>query len=291
MHLICEWGSDDGFLLHAVLPDAKRLKLDHSITIQQIIDQIPGSVRTIWWHINLTRSERLISDFSRLNNILESKGLTVVNGKVTDIGKAKVLALIRREGGRVPVPECDDWVIVKTDDNHSGVMDRRFDHDPDNKGSAGNTVIPFNPRRYPVLKYDAVPSHWLCSNDIVIQKYIANSTSAFARAYFLGDSLVTSFAHSMSDIKRMSAYTDRRQRQHKIGSYCRNDIESDIVRQVLIAKNALKIDFGTADLVIDDFSRCWVTDVNTTPYWGEDQFDEITDVLKRDALVLNNRNE
>lgn len=291
MHLICEWGSDEGFLLHAILPDAERLKLHQSITIHQILDQIPKNVRTIWWHINLTKTERLISEFNKLNNILESKGITIVNGKVTDIGKKNVLALIKKEGGRVPVPEYGDWVIVKTNDNHSGVMDRRFDQNPVDTGIIGNEIIPFNPRRYPVLKYDSVPSHWLYRKDIVIQKYIANSASAFARAYFLGNSLVTSFAHSMDDIKRMSSYTGRRQLQHDTGSYNRRDIESDIVRQVLIAKNALKIDFGTADLVIDDFSRCWITDVNTTPYWGEDQFETITSALKNDALVLNIRNE
>jgi hypothetical protein len=287
MHLICEWGTDSGFLLHYILPDAARMQLKRELTLEQILHQIPESTKTIWWHINLTRPHNLISEFSHLNSMLESRGIKVVNGRIMDIGKAFLMSSIKKAGGRVPAPSYGDWVIVKTEDNHAGIMDRKLQLESGSrKCPARDDIILFNPRRYPVLRYESVPPQWQCNPELIIQKYISNSSSLFLRAYFLGNALVTSVARSMADVKRMSSCTERRQQKRYVSEYSRRDTDSDIVRQVRIAKNAMNIDYGTADLVIDDFSRCWIIDVNTTPFWGEDQPNEIMSVLRLDDFLL-----
>lgn len=282
-HLILEWGSNDGYLLHQVLPNTPRLPLNRGDTPVKILAQIPQQVKTVWWHINLTRPDNLIPQMQQLNRAMTARGIRVVNGNLCDISKSSLMEHVQNAGGRVPVPVDNDWVIVKTDNNHAGIMDSKLIM------PAANSEVPlndplmiFNPKKYPVLKYDEVPPTWKSSKHVVIQRYITNSTSYFIRAYFLGNSLVTSVARSGTEVKRMSSYTERRQIQ-----YATNVANSDMLKQLNLARRAVSAEFGTADLVIDDFFKCWVVDINSTPFLGEGEFGEITSVLCNDDLVKN----
>jgi hypothetical protein len=285
-HLICEWGTKDGFLLHHIMPDTPRLQLDGRETKAQILESIPPNVTTVWWHINLTQPHKLFSHFASLNHALQQRGIRSVNGNLADISKSSMMRAIKNAGGRVPIPVEGDWVIVKTNNNHSGVMDSKWAlATSDCDLSSVEPLMIFNPKKYPVVKFQALPPEWLCSKQIVVQKYIANNASYFIRAYFLGNSLVTSVARSVSEVKRMSSYIERRQIQHDPCENQRRNTESDIIRQLRISRTALHAEFGTADLVVDNFFRCWVVDVNSTPFLGEGQFRDITSVLSQDRLA------
>lgn len=79
----------------------------------------------------------------------------------------------------------------------------------------------------------------------------------------------------MSDTLLIANSSNRPARGTTIGS------PLPVADAVAALRSELKLDFGAVDVVMDDKKRCFIVDVNPTPFWGSENQPEIVQHLTK----------
>jgi hypothetical protein len=275
---IYEWRAWDGYLLPMLCDEPVRITARIGESDCDVLQQIPPDVGVVAFHLNLTHTAKIPSQRPRMTETLRGQGRVVLNSSVTSISKHDVQRTCAEAGLPTTRAEChgdpDEILILKTDRNYGGekelqltVEERQYlgmpPHDLWSPGHDG----------YRTLRRGDVPEHHWNVPDVTVERFVENRRHVFYRCYVAGASLVVSRVIDPSPLKKMpigiertSWFLDLRTTACMQGGTTPPGHVVAMVRRFCLCAG---LDFGALDVVEDDFERCYIVDVNTTPHWGD----------------------
>jgi hypothetical protein len=239
-----------------------------------VASRVPGVAGFFLPHIDTTFLGRVMPGLSELVRILRARGVAVVNGGVTNISKRALQHFLKNIG--LPTlaasrsGDPSELIIKKTNANCGGLADERF-------AAANPHIIPRKlvvRDEYVVQRRgDIEASDWTRSSH-VFERYVANESGRFYRAYVLGRRIVISESASSGVVKKMGYGLPRTSRFFvRTGSTIRSHVACAASPACQVARfaAAAQLNFGALDLVEDRNGVVFICDVNITPFWGEDE--------------------
>jgi hypothetical protein len=274
-HSIYDWQTLPEFLAFALLPDADVLAARPDDEVETMLGRLGPRTATFLFHLNGTLTARFPRDRNALVRALESRGVTVLNGAVTDISKRSIQERCRRLGLATTLAaadgDADETVIVKTNYNYGGEIERLLS--PADRQALGIEAPPEAITRaaaYPVLRRADVPAPWWTDRSLVIERFVANTGHRWYRAFFLLTHVVLSEMVNPEPVKKVGGSRMTRQWLLEstgdggvsgIGAGCPGALVHDLER----LRADARLDFGAVDLVVDDDGTPHIIDINSTP--------------------------
>jgi len=140
---------------------------------------------------------------------------------------------------------------------------------------------------YPVLRRGDVPASWWECADVHIERYIENASGEFFRVFVAGHRAALCYGCSTQPVRRMRDESDRLNffvsrdfHEDALAPVLLPSIHCEVLRCSTLVADAMKLDFGAIDIVVDDEENVYIVDVNTTPYWGSDEPDNVLQHLR-----------
>jgi len=279
-----------GFLLPTLLPSCARLAAEPSDSWERIRDRLPPDVGAFVFHVNLTDSSRCPADRAALARFLRSRGVRVLNDRVTDISKRHVQSLCATHG--LPITRAsksgppDELLIVKTDRNYGGKPEIELDtavcaaYEID-----AREVDPAPDHGYRVLpRRETEPSVW-ADRSLLVERFVANPEDLFYRVYFIGRHIAISEGCEHAPVKTIGRAERRRlllfrgDESEAFGAGAPPDMRRLVDVTVRFIR-AASMDFGCLDVVRDADGEFYVIDMNATPHWGAETERRILDFLR-----------
>jgi hypothetical protein len=125
---------------------------------------------------------------------------------------------------------------------------------------------------YRVMRRADVPPSWWLDPALTIERFVANASDVYYRVYVSRRHAAVACARRPGRIKKMVCGATRDVRFVDL-SDTPDFVQLDVpfpVGQVTRFVDRIGLDFGTLDVVRDDWSTFHVIDANTTPYWCEE---------------------
>lgn len=291
-HVIIEWEAWDQFLLPYVLPDARRVSIDpfscnaNSLEIEQ--------AQLICFQLNLSCIDELPFVPRVLTNKSAHRNATLINVDSNDITKRRLQSILMTHNlGSLLVesPTDDDYlVIVKTNLNHGGVVEKRnSDRLPSEAACKQFICDDLGPMSYPVLHVREVPDSLFSDKAYSVERFVTNEHEYFYRVYFAGARRVAVKAYCPGPIKKISGTDEDR----NFAFHCADqsnivDILNPSAVNISVALPALMhAEFGCIDIVVSDEGQSYAVDFNTTPWAGSVRpGDDILEYLRGGLLEL-----
>lgn len=278
---IYEWKAWTGFLLPELAPRAARIRATIGDVWDDILAQVDTDCTLFAFHLNLTRTDRIPAGRARLIAALRQRGVAIVNAGIADISKREV----QRACGAAALPcaaapragDPSEWLIVKTDLNDAGGPERRLS--PSDRERLDLPPLPPQPpaaddgayRR--LQRRDIDPEVW-DSPDLIVERWIANARDIFFRVYVARAHIILCRAEDPACFKKMRGgiprtawFLDTARATIVHGT---EPPPTHVIDAVARLRSVLRVDFGAIDVLEDERGRCYIIDVNTTPYWGGD---------------------
>ena len=286
--VIYEWGTRPDFLLRQLYPRARVVNATPLADGDLMVRAARGHARSpgLWlFHLNLSRSEHWLPGRREVIGRLGDSGWRVVNGHVVDTRKATVQRLNRELGlGDVSVTRDDDpgmKVIVKTDYNYGGAGEARLSAAVAERLGvcpiAGCPIRSFD--QYVVCRLGDVDETVWTDARLVVERYVENDRNLFCRFYRCGSRSVLSEVVNAAVIKKMEPGLPRRNWCFGYGEDGPGAHRTAVLRATQMCE-ALRLEFGALDVVLDRDGRPYVIDVNPTPGWGKETQGEIIEFLR-----------
>jgi hypothetical protein len=281
---IYEWKSWHGFLLPMMFPDATRVRARPGESAADVLRRLPPDAGTFAFHVNLTDTRRIPLRRSQFCRSLHARGIRVLNEGVTDISKHHLQDVCAQAGLRTTRAQKsgdpDELLIVKTNANYAGEKEKFLTAQqrralrllPANRWIKRHDEYLIQPRR------DVRPEHWQ-SRQLIIERFIENRRHVFYRAHKLGNQLIVSRMVNPAGIKKMLQQIRRTNWYLTLPSL--NPVQgprphpAHVISAVARIGSALMLDLGSIDLLEDNDGRCYVVDVNASPFWGETGYDHM----------------
>jgi hypothetical protein len=274
--VVYEWAAWEGFLIRALLPEAIRLAATPQDTWMGVLDVLPQAANRFLFHLNLSDCRRLPRGRMRLVQELRMRGIDPVNAGCLDIRKRSLQPMLAMHGLRTtsasPEGERGTMVIVKTDHNYGGFSERSLDP----VVLSDLQIVPPSSTietadAYRTMPAEDVPVDWWEDESLAIERFITNSADRIFRIYLAGTHVVVTEARSPEQVKKMRVGITR---SDYLCSTTRRSwpsiLPDDLYEQFTGAVEIFGLRFGALDVVVDDECRCYVIDVNPTPYWGNE---------------------
>ena len=227
------------------------------------------------FHLDCSLTTRFPLCRDRVIRSLADGPCAVLNARAVDLRKTT----IQRICARLSMPTTlvgrmgpdDELLVVKTDFNARGAAERRLPEGVrEELGlSCPETVI--SRFGFRVLRRVDVPLPWWDDPSLAIERYVANRSDVYYRAYVCRDRMAIACAHRPGRIKKMVCGATRHVQFVRLSEQ-RESIELDVTFPLGPLGNFIRsmgLDFGTLDIVRNDAPTFYVIDANTTPYWCE----------------------
>ena len=273
--LIYEWQAWQGYMLPAILPEGIRMEADPFQSLDQILGSCQEDLRAFAFHLNCTRTINFPQCRNELLRALQERGICVLNGLVTDIGKRRLQESCRFLGLPTVWASRDsgppsELLIVKSDLNHAGFGERHLS--PVQARALGVSFRP-GPIRdiddYRILPRADVPPEWWDDPDLAIERFIENSRRRKFRTYFVGPHHSVSIWIDDHPIKRLRTAQLREEHltsEETLAHAAHPRLPSSFQVGVVRLLQHLRMDFGAVDFVEDEGGECYAVDVNATSY-------------------------
>ena len=293
---IYEWKSWDGFLLPMVFPEATRLRANPGETSSDLLERLPADARTFAFHVNLTDTRRTPLRRSAFCRALRARGIRILNEQVTDISKHHVQNVCAEAGlrttraGRAGRP--DERVIVKTNANYAGEKEKFLSPEERRKlGLASPNPWIRRHDEYLIRRRSEVePEHWR-SRQLIVERFIENRHHVFYRAHKVLDRMIVSRMVNPAGIKKMLQQIRRTNWYLHLPSLAPVEgpkpVPAHVISAVSRVCTAFALDVGSIDVLEDDAGRCYVIDVNASPFWGEKGYDHMLRFLAAGLSSFN----
>ena len=290
MIVICEWNASSYHLGGRLVTDGARIALQAAEGPSSLIERIAAKARPpclVLFQVNLSYPERVPCARESVAEQLRARGYAVWNARICDITKRNVQRWNRALG----LPGCEaerdgdpgERLIIKNNFNaHARAEKNLTDRERELLGYPPYQQSPIHDQpEYPVLLRHEVPQSFWDSPDLAIERFIGNVGGLFARIYFAGTTVIVSSGRSETPVRRMA---DCRQRfdilteRHVVDDpqQCARLPEPLLgaLRGAVKMADAMSLDFGCIDVVMDDDDRSYVVDINCTPFWGRHEHPE-----------------
>lgn len=278
---IYEWRSWRDFLLPMIFPEATRLRANLGETSSDLLKRLPPHTKTFAFYVNLTDTRRTPLRRSAFSRALGSRGIRILNEHVTDISKHRVQEVCAQAGLHQTIaPQAgnpDEMLIVKSNANYGGEKEdflnagqrRTLDLAPRPRRVLGHDGYLIAPRR------DVQPHQWRSSQTIV-ERFIENRHHVFYRAHKVLDAMIVSRMVNPADIKKMWRHIPRVNWNLRLPELTpikgARPAPAHVIRAVSRFCTAFALDVGSIDVVEDDEGKCYIIDVNASPFWGETEY-------------------
>jgi len=293
MHIVIyKWGTSHHFLLQHLFPEAEIIQAEPRVDDERIISiahQIANKHQDeeIHWffQINLSYSQKWLCNRAGTVQVLLDLGFQVYNSDVTDIRKRSLQKLIRKIGlNCVTVDKQDSEgatpVIVKTNYNYGGEFESMLS--PELIRALGfESVTGCNIQSfvgYYRTTLAAVDKTIWQDERLVVERCIENSDNRFYRFYRCGKNAILCEVINENLIKKMEPGLPRKNWYFEFRK-CINHIYQELIDNASTLLEAMGLQFGAIDIVMDDKGRAYIIDVNPTPGWGTEKQDQILSFL------------
>ena len=285
---IYDWGTRHDFLLWQLYSTARRVLAPPGGSLDRMVQELRdlGRAPSVWFfHVNVSFSKHWVPRRMRSIAALEAMGCRVVNGSVMDTRKSTVQRTNRALGLPDVIVTADGnpqtKVIVKTDYNYGGICEGQLSEVELNRLGLlpveGCRIRSFDD--YFVCRLGNLDEDIWRDERLVVERYIENRANLLCRFYRCGSRAVLSEVVNRSVVKKMVPGLPRR-------NWCFDFYDEGprpyrrLVADVTRLCEALGLEFGALDILIDE-DRCpYIVDVNPTPGWGLESQDDVTTFLR-----------
>lgn len=241
---------------------------------EEVLEGVDPNVLFFLPHVDLTDTIQVPLERDRLTRGLRERGVYILNEFVTDISKRRVQQTCARFGLNTtlaqPEGEPGERLIVKTDRNYAGGPEGFLSEEQKAVlGVEDPTHGLQGCQSYIVTTRCLLNEKVFDDPQLVIERYIDNQDSLIYRAYVLGDRLALAEVTSPALIKKMTPDVSRKNHflSMAMGASPEDPRLAPIVSVLTHFCEGFGLDFGTIDVVKDDFDRYYIIDVNPTPGW------------------------
>jgi len=283
----CEWKISNEFLIARLFPGRSVIRIEPGEDAHAIIARLPERMTHLIFQLNCTDTTHFIASRDALLRLLDERGVTVINGSITNISKLTLQRICLEHGLHSTLaPEHgdpDELLIVKTDMNAGGVIER-------------GVLSPFDRQRlfisgdspllktllsrfkdYPVLTRRNIPAPWWRDSQLVIERFIKNDDDRFYRVHVLFDRVTITDAICHGPTKKLGRHVATK----VTTCYTYRELDAGggdksfraLLHQVRAVQRHMKFDFAGIDIVVDNNGKPFVIDVNTTPFGGQTSAD------------------
>lgn len=280
---VCQWSTNQNFLLCCVHPTLRSLTLDPLRPgLPQLRDHLRDE-RLFLFHVNLTRQDLLPLDRRAVMAWFASRNVAVLNAGLADLGKRNLQKLCARAG----VPSCHarrrgdpaELLVVKPNNNCGGIGERALP-----KELAARLKVTVSAKTLDRIKLfrrgDIADETWR-DPSLTVERYIHNDDGRHLRAFVLGRRMVVTEARSPHLYKEINERDVTRYR-YAADHATRPESDADAVSVAGRLCRAIGLDFGAIDLMQSADGTLYPVDVNPTPYWGgEDRDSKLVRFLRR----------
>jgi hypothetical protein len=294
---IYEWHAWNGYLLPTLLPSAIGVSARIGETSVEVERRTPADTTCFAFHLDLTHTSAMPTDRRALVDRLHARGITVINGLLTDISKRHVQSCSAASGFPMIIAEADgdpdELLIVKTDLNYGGHSER--DIEPWERRHLGLPMADTwrrTSRTYTVVPRRAVPHDTWARADLLVERFVTNATGLFFRVHTFLDRMVVTAAVHPDPIKELAWGVPRQDFYFKgdraapdpaqvydLSDACnRADIDANLPALRRFCRR-IGLDFGAIDVVVDDHGQWYVVDANATPFWNRSDLEHLVQFL------------
>jgi len=284
-YVVYEFRAWSEFLVTRVFPGAVRLRARPNDIARDVERRIPPEARYFLFHLDMSVTKAFPRGRAQLLRALRRRGVIPLNADVDDITKRSIQAACRRLD--IPVASAPrrgadgELLIVKTNCNYGGEGERTIPRalrtrlgigalSRDIRGAADYRIIP----------REEVPEQWWTDDSLVVERYVSNRAHRFYRAYVVHERVVVSVVTNPSPIKKMTSGLPRQNHPlHLAEISAATSLPAGLSSVLARVIRGMSLDYGAIDLVEDDAGVCYVIDVNTTPYWGDEIQPDLTEFL------------
>lgn len=276
--VVYEWNAWDDFLIARLAPDAVVISASVTQPLDSILRAVPESARTFLCHLDCTVTAKFPVCRKELFEVLDKRGVRILNRSVSDISKKTLQKTCSRVGlhssAASPTGDPGETLIVKSNLNFGGKNENFLT--PEDRALLGVDFQPTpikGPYEYPVLPRRDIPSEWWLNEGLIIERYVNNQNNLYYRCWFFLDRILLIEMFNPHDVKKMGKSRLTRHWKALTGEdsirwASSSDFPEQLVSDLLRFKAEFQLDFGTVDVVIDDANRPHIIDVNTTPYFN-----------------------
>ncbi|MFT4927139.1 MAG: hypothetical protein ACI8WB_003245 [Phenylobacterium sp.] len=295
MHIVIyQWHTRDNFLLQNLFPHAQIIKAQPQADDQRLIDmarqiaaQHPNQPLHWFFQLNLSYSEHWLNQRSHLLSVLSTLGFTVYNGQVTDTRKRYVQQLNQQLGlNCVTIEQSQQLkdsllVMVKSNYNYGGEFESQLSPEQlialDLRSNIGCDIQGFD--SYYQTTMAAVDKTLFDDERVVIERYIENLDQRFYRMYRCGNHAILSEIVNPDVVKKMRPGLPRKNWYFAFDQ-CKHHAYQALINDASLMFNAIKMNFGAIDIVMDDEDNGYIIDINPTPGWGSENQSKVLDFLR-----------
>ena len=277
-----EYRAWEGYLLHAMCPDAARVHLTPGERADRLLAALPSAARLAIMHIDLSVTDGFLTHEAELLTGLAARGITILNHRATDIRKRTMHEVCAAQG--LPSAAAtregpdDEMVIVKTNLNCAGGPERRVLADGSDSPVAFAREVSDHMRdsgEYRVCPRSNVPTAAWSDPSLVVERFIDNPEGIYYRIYAIGRATLVVEAWSDEKIKKLLGPIRKRVNHfywNDNGTYVPLGPSNGAAARAATAANelagAIGAEFHATDCVMDAAGAIIPVDINKTPWWG-----------------------
>lgn len=263
------------FLLGKILADGAPVVRAEPSDDCDVLLRLADGAQGFIFHLDCTLTSRFPLCRDRLIQTLRTAGCVVLNARAVDLRKTTIQKICARLSMPTTLAAsqgaADELVVVKTDFNARGAAERGLPEQVqrDLGVSCPETVI--SRFGYRVLARAEVPRGWWADPSLAIERFIANRSDVYYRAYVCRDRVAIACAFRPGRIKKMVCGATRHVQLARLSDPVESVLLDVPFPLGMLSKfvRSMGLDFGTLDIVRDDEPTFHVIDANTTPYWCE----------------------
>ncbi len=281
----------------SLLPGSCRIACSPDDWARDVLAKITTTTRAFAYHINLSYTAAIPHDREKLNNALAERGIVLLNHRAVDISKtslqsaciaAGLMSLATNRDG-----DPEEVLIVKTDLNFGGFGEKALTVEQQRRLGVDLGSHDISAKSYKILPRKDIQDHQWNDPTLVIERFVTNTNHRFCRTYWLGKSLVVSDITDPLPIKKIphgvprTDYLFTLHREDAVACRPVPRVVEHVGNNVARLIQSAGIEFGTADVVIDNDENPFIIDLNTTPSWGDTSAPTLTNHLRQglDAFV------
>lgn len=271
-YMLPDW---DGYLIRTVCPEAVRISARPLESGASVCQRVGADAQAFVFHVDLTNSRKVPPERAELCTRLRSRGVLVLNEQVVDVSRRfihRTCAALGLESAAAPAGgDPDEWLFLKSNRNFGGLPERRLPPRAavliDCWPVAQTCRDPTDYRK--VRRRDIGTTVKPLAGD-VIERYIDNERHIIYRLFLLRDHLVVSEVECRPVlVRKMEDAIDRSDHFCRFSRAASNPARfARLIDTARTFRDAIGLDYGSIDVLMDDDGRYTIIDVNLTPWSG-----------------------
>lgn len=273
---IYQWLSGSQYLIRRLLPAVRIIDAAVDQPAEETLALLTDEVKIFFFHLNCTVTSRFPRERDLLIEELQDRDVTLINHRVTDVSKKEIQRHLRALGLGVTLADRegppDERLMVKSNLNFAGASERYLsDADRDFLGVGTGSGLIWNPYHYLVRRREEVKDSWWHDENLAIERFVDNSKGLWYRAYLMWNRVVLCLMSNEYEVKKVGESRLEKMWQIDLSSASQSYVAGEsaaVIDDVVTFRDALCLDYGSIDIVIDEEHRPFIIDVNPTPAYN-----------------------